>query len=127
MTKNRKQYPMLQSKISDRSISLDLKSTDQAVFKYLAEQTQRSGETCIASIPSIASACDISERQVQISTRRLIEAGLIARIGYDFSNPDRLKRGTIYKVLAYKLKSQEQTKRVKKKRSIKFILFWSEE
>jgi DNA-binding Lrp family transcriptional regulator len=78
-----------------------LRRSDQAVLKYLDELTRRGdGETCTASIPEIAGACSISERQVQISTRRLIEAGLLERVGYDLSNADRAKRGTVYKVLS---------------------------
>jgi DNA-binding Lrp family transcriptional regulator len=78
-----------------------LRRSDQAVLKYFNESTRRGGrETCTASIPEIASACSISERQVQISTRRLIEAGLVERVGYDLSNADRSKRGTVYKLLS---------------------------
>jgi hypothetical protein len=51
--------------------------------------------------------CSISERQVQISTRRLIEAGLLERVGYDLSNPNRTKRGTIYKVVTRKINTRE--------------------
>jgi DNA-binding Lrp family transcriptional regulator len=100
-----------------------LKSTDQAVLKYLYELIQDADSaTCVASIPKIAGACSISERQVQISTKRLIEAGMIERIGYDFSNPVRSKRGTIYKILNYPTKVKED-----KKRTIKFILLWCED
>jgi DNA-binding Lrp family transcriptional regulator len=103
-----------------------LKSTDKAVLKYLYELTQDSGsETCKVSIPKIASECCISERQVQISTRRLIEAKIIERVGYDFSNPIRSKRGTIYKVLNHA--SEVKTRKGGKKKSIKFILVWCED
>lgn len=77
-----------------------LKPTDHAVLSFLEELIQASGsDTCTASIPSIAAACNISPRQVQISTGRLIEAGFISRIGYDFGNAVRSKRGTKYKLL----------------------------
>lgn len=109
-------------------IYLPLKSTDQAVLKYLDELSQQSeGETCTASIPRIASSCDISERQAQISIRRLIAAGLLERVGYDLGNPEREKRGTIYKVLAHTNHSKARTSIQPKKRSIKFLLIWSEE
>lgn len=78
-----------------------LRRSDQAVLEYLNELAQQGkGETCTASITEIASACSISKRQVQISTGRLIEARLLERVGYDLSNPDRAKRGTVYKVLS---------------------------
>jgi predicted transcriptional regulator len=75
-----------------------LKLTDQAVLIYL-EELAKDNDTCTASIPKIASACNISQRQVQISAGRLITLGLIKRVGYDFGNPDQSKRGTVYKIL----------------------------
>jgi DNA-binding Lrp family transcriptional regulator len=84
-----------------------LMPSDQAVLEYLNELTRRGGvETCTASIPEIAGACSISVRQVQISTKRLIEAGLLERIGYDLSNADRTKRGTIYKVVTRQISTR---------------------
>jgi DNA-binding MarR family transcriptional regulator len=103
-----------------------LKRTDKAVLKYLDEMTQPSdGETCRASIPKIASACKISKRQVQISTKRLIEAGLIERLGYDFGNPDRTQRGTIYKLLIRQAEMKHSTEG--RRKSIKLLLLWSED
>jgi DNA-binding Lrp family transcriptional regulator len=103
-----------------------LKSSDKAVLKYLDEMARTSrAETCTVSIPKIASGCNISKRQVQISTRRLIEAELIERIGYDFSNHDLTKRGTIYKVLPLETETRPSVK--EKKKSIKLLLLWSEE
>lgn len=109
-------------------VSDSLRPTDQTVLKYLSELTLNGGgECCTASIPKIASACCISERQVQISTKRLIDVELLERIGYDFSNPDRSKRGSIYKVLLKRDKSQQTTKHNGRRRTIKFLLFWSED
>lgn len=81
-----------------------LKPTDKAVIDFLKElrdeNRRATGEnTCKASIPDISDACNISERQVQISTQRLIKAKLLQRVGYDFGNPDKAQRGTIYEVL----------------------------
>lgn len=77
-----------------------LKRTDRAVLKYLERMARgNDGSTCTASIRKIAASCEISERQVQISTGRLIRAGVIKRVGHDFGNPDREKRGTVYRVL----------------------------
>jgi predicted transcriptional regulator len=105
-----------------------LRSTDQNVLECLIELTLKNdGETCTVSIPKIASACNISERQVQISTRRLIDAGLIERVGYDFSNPDRGKRGTVYKVLIRRNGTRLPIEKDGGKRSVKFLLIWSED
>jgi hypothetical protein len=86
--------------MANNTILRTLKPSDQAVFRYLAE-LQRAGneETCTSGIPTIAAACNISARQVQISARRLIKAGLLNRVGYDFGNIIRARRGTIYRVL----------------------------
>jgi hypothetical protein len=127
MVNNRKQRIMLLGEIPSEDGYANLKPSDKAVWRYLDELTlNNEGKTCTASIPKIGSTCGISQRQVQISTRRLINAGLLERIGYDFSNPDRKKRGTIYKVLISASRAKQSRKRVNKK-SIKFILFWSED
>jgi predicted transcriptional regulator len=111
----------------NKGACLGLKNSDKAVLKYLYEMIHTSdGQICTASIPKIAVACGISERQVQISTRRLINAGLIERVGYDFNNPDRSKRGTIYKMMPSEDKIEQRGERAKKS-SIKFLLFWSED
>jgi hypothetical protein len=102
-----------------------LKRTDRAVLKYLDEITKVGGrDTCTASIPKIASVCKISKRQVQIITKRLIQAGLIERVGYDFGNPDRTKRGTIYKLLINQTGTNYSVE--VKRKSIKLLLLWSE-
>lgn len=113
---------------SCRNKNTSLKHTDVAVLKYLDELIRVGGEeTCTISIPKIADACDISERQVQICTGRLIKAGLIERIGYDLSNTDRTKRGTIYRRLPSVDKSQASSLGVTQKSSVKFLLFWRED
>lgn len=77
-----------------------LKSTDRAAPSHLDELRQAGGgDICTASIPTIADACNVSLRQVQISTGRLVKAGLLRRIGYDFGNVVRSHRGTKYKLL----------------------------
>ena len=81
-----------------------LSKSDKKVLGELSrlrdENTERleGGADCVASIPEIAEACSISPRQVQESTKRLIAAGLIKRVAYDFGNSDRGKRGTLFKV-----------------------------
>jgi hypothetical protein len=76
------------------------KRTDCAVFSYLEHLCGEKGDrTCTVGFPAIAAACNVSERQAQISTGRLIKAGLLKRIGYDFGNVVRSRRGTKYKLL----------------------------
>ncbi len=75
-----------------------LKRSDRDVFSYL-DQLRGGGETCTAGHNAIASATEVSPRQVQTSIARLIGEGLLERIGYDFGNPDRSQRGSIYRVL----------------------------
>ena len=106
----------------------NLKRTDKAILEYLQEMALAgNGETCKASIPKIANACNVSERQVQISTRRLIVSGLLIRVGYDFSNPNRQQRGTVYKVVFSKTTDQQNLEQEYKKRPSKFLLIWSED
>jgi hypothetical protein len=77
-----------------------LRQTDDEVFSHLDKLCGENGDrTCIVSLPAIAVACDISERQAQVSTGRLIQAGLLKRTGYDFGNADRSRRGTKYRLL----------------------------
>jgi hypothetical protein len=105
-----------------------LTQSDIAVLNYL-DKLAREGrrDACTASIPRMADACGISERQVQISVKRLIDAELIERLGYDFSNANRAKRGTIYKVLLRAGGEQQTVIGKERKRTIKFLLIWSEE
>src|SRR3712207_5083781 len=85
-----------------------LTHSDLSVLNYLDRLARETGEgACTASIPKIAMACDISARQVQISVGRLAAARLVEKIGYDLSNADKLKRGTIYKVLTAKVPKEK--------------------
>ncbi|MDQ3816527.1 MAG: helix-turn-helix domain-containing protein, partial [Acidobacteriota bacterium] len=78
----------------------ELRPTDRAVLLYLNELRKNGkSDTFTVGIPTIAAACSISPRQVQVSTGRLIKADLLERIGYDFGNVDRSRRGTKYKLL----------------------------
>jgi MarR-like DNA-binding transcriptional regulator SgrR of sgrS sRNA len=77
-----------------------IRQTDHKVFSYLNKLCgDKEDKTCTVSLPAIAAACDISERQAQVSTGRLIEAGLLKRTGYDFGNAVRSRRGTKYRLL----------------------------
>jgi hypothetical protein len=48
-------------------------------------------------------------------------------MGYDFSNPALTKRGTIYKVSLMEGMTLREDSREGRKRSVKFLLFWSED
>lgn len=75
------------------------KRSDRDVYDYLKGK-QAGGKAVVAGIPEIASSAGVSARQVQISIGRLIQVGLLERLGYDFGNADLSKRGTIYKVIS---------------------------
>jgi hypothetical protein len=106
-----------------------LKFSDLVILQYLFEVVRDSGgEICIASIPKIANACDLSERQVQISTRRLTKAKLLKKLGYDFANPARKKRGTVYKILINGISITKEKKCSKDiKKEVKFLLLWKQD
>lgn len=105
-----------------------LTQSDLAVLNYLDKSARDGGgDVCTASIPRMADACGISERQVQISAKKLMDAELIKRIDYDFSNSDRSKRGTVYKVLFKSGGARQSVTITQRKRTIKFLLIWSEE
>jgi hypothetical protein len=46
-------------------------------------------------------------------------------VGYDFGNPDRTQRGTIYKLLINQAEMKHPTEG--KRKSIKLLLLWSED
>jgi hypothetical protein len=98
-----------------------LKQTDRAVLYYL-DQLRKEDDTCTASLPAIATACDISERQVQISTGRLIKAGYLKRTGYDFGNTVRSRRGTNYRLLIARADVPRSTQAEKLETDIKMLL-----
>jgi DNA-binding Lrp family transcriptional regulator len=98
--KLQKPQTTIRSGANKRAQLKPLRSTDRAVLLYLNQLCrEKEDSTCTVSFPTIADACDISERQAQISTGRLIKAGLLKRIGYDFGNVVRSCRGTKYKLL----------------------------
>jgi hypothetical protein len=90
---------------AENGVMASLSKGDRKVIEYLDELKRKNRRKlpedgdCVASLPEIAEACDISTRQVQNCTQRLIAAGLLRRVGYDFSNSNRDARGTIFKVL----------------------------
>jgi hypothetical protein len=98
-----------------------LKQTDRAVLYYL-DQLRKEDDTCTVSLPAIATACDISERQAQISTGRLIKAGYLKRTGYDFGNTVRSRRGTKYRLLIARADVPRSTQAEKLETDIKMLL-----
>jgi predicted AAA+ superfamily ATPase len=88
------------ARVRFNSIYASLKRSDKRVLHYL-DRLRRSGdgETCTASYPRIATACDVSERTAQNCISTLTQAGLIALVDRDFGNLDRSKRGNIYRLL----------------------------
>jgi hypothetical protein len=51
------------------------------------------------SIPTLAKACNVSERQARISVGRLEGRELVRRIEQDFGNRDKSLRGTTFLIL----------------------------
>lgn len=95
----RKRKPRSKTKRASAEESYEgITRSDRRVLGFLKKR-QGKGESCKASIPNIAEGADVSTRQVQLSTQRLIDAGLLKRVGRDETNPERSERGTIYKVL----------------------------
>jgi hypothetical protein len=58
-----------------------------------------SSDTCRVSVPTLAKACNVSERQVRISVGRLEARELIQRVEQDFGNKDKALRGTVFRIL----------------------------
>lgn len=96
-----KGHEKLPAETKEQAIESRLKRSDRAVLKYLRRLARKGdGEMCKASITQIASACEISPRQVTISTGRLAQAELIEPVKRDFHNSDPRQRGTVYRLLS---------------------------
>jgi hypothetical protein len=73
---------------------------DQAVLMRLYRLSRGfNSDTCRVSIPVLAKACNVSERQVRISVGRLEGRELVRRVEQDFGNRDRSLRGTTFLIL----------------------------
>jgi hypothetical protein len=73
---------------------------DQTVLVRLYRLSRGFGsDTCRVSIPVLAKACNVSERQVRISVGRLEVRELVRRVEQDFGNRDRSLRGTTFLIL----------------------------
>jgi DNA-binding Lrp family transcriptional regulator len=72
---------------------------DQAVLWQLYRLTRGyHRDTCTIGFPRLATRCNISPKQAQISVARLEKRGLIKRLGSDFGNRVIAERGNIYEV-----------------------------
>jgi hypothetical protein len=93
------QWTALPNAISDK-IMPTLELSDQAVLNRLYRLTWGfHRDTCKVSKDTLSKACNIHPRQVPRSTQRLAARGLIEIVGHDMDNPNKLERGTIYRML----------------------------
>jgi DNA-binding Lrp family transcriptional regulator len=77
-----------------------LDTYDQSVLIRLYRLARGfNSDTCRVSVPTLAKACNISERQTRKSIVRLEGRGLVQRIEQDFSNKNMALRGTTFKIL----------------------------
>ncbi len=92
-------YTRVSNDLLDRILPT-LDTYDQAVLIRLYRLSRGfSSDTCRVSVPTLAKACNVSERQVRKSIVKLEARELIERIEQDFGNKDRFLRGTIFRVL----------------------------
>jgi hypothetical protein len=77
-----------------------LDTYDQVVLVRLYRLSRGfSSDTCRVSVPTLAKACNISERQARKSISKLEDRELVQRIEQDFGNKDKALRGTIFRML----------------------------
>lgn len=77
-----------------------LDTYDQSVLIRLYRLARGfNSETCRVSVPTLAKACNISERQTRKSIARLEARELVKRIEQDFGNKNIALRGTTFKIL----------------------------
>lgn len=92
-------YTRVSNDLLDRILPT-LDTYDQAVLVRLYRLSRGfNSDTCRVSAPTLAKACNISERQVRKSVSKLEARELIQRIEQDFGNKDRSLRGTIFRIL----------------------------
>jgi len=92
-------YTRVSNDLLDRILPT-LDTYDQAVLIRLYRLSRGfSSDTCRVSVPTLAKACNVSERQVRKSVGKLEARELIERIEQDFGNKDKALRGTIFRIL----------------------------
>jgi DNA-binding Lrp family transcriptional regulator len=92
-------YTRVSNDLLDRILPT-LDTYDQAVLIRLYRLSRGfNSDTCRVSAPTLAKACNVSERQVRKSVSKLEARELIQRIEQDFGNKDKALRGTIFRIL----------------------------
>jgi hypothetical protein len=92
-------YTRVSNDLLDRILPT-LDTYDQVVLMRLYRLSRGfSSDTCRVSVPTLAKACRVSERQVRISVGRLEARELIQRVEQDFGNKDKALRGTVFRIL----------------------------
>jgi hypothetical protein len=92
-------YTRVSNDLLDRILPT-IDTYDQAVLIRLYRLSRGfNSDTCRVSVPTLAKACNISERQVRKSVSKLEARELIQRIEQDFGNKDKALRGTIFRIL----------------------------
>lgn len=92
-------YTRVSNDLLDRILPT-LDTYDQVVLVRLYRLSRGfNSDTCRVSVPTLAKACNVSERQVRKSVGKLEARELIQRIEQDFGNKDRSLRGTIFRIL----------------------------
>jgi hypothetical protein len=92
-------YTRVSNDLLDRILPT-LDTYDQVVLMRLYRLSRGfSSDTCRVSVPTLANACNISERQVRKSISKLENRELVQRIEQDFGNQDKALRGTIFRIL----------------------------
>ncbi|HEV2863621.1 MAG TPA: replication protein [Pyrinomonadaceae bacterium] len=92
-------YTRVSNELFDRILPT-LDTYDQAVLLRLYRLSRGfASDTCRVSVPVLASACNISERQVRKSIDKLEGRELVKRVEQDCVNKDLSMRGLIFRVL----------------------------
>ena len=92
-------YTRVSNDLLDRIIPT-LDTYDQAVLIRLYRLSRGfNSDTCRVSVPTLAKACNVSERQVRKSVGKLEARDIIQRVEQDFGNKDKALRGTIFRIL----------------------------
>lgn len=92
-------YTRVSNDLLDRILPT-LDTYDQAVLIRLYRLSRGfNSDTCRVSAPTLAKACNVSERQVRKSVARLEARGLLERVEQDFGNVNKALRGTIFRIL----------------------------
>ena len=92
-------YTRVSNDLLDRILPT-LDTYDQVVLIRLYRLSRGfNSDICRVSVPTLAKACNVSERQIRKSIGKLEARELIRRIEQDFGNTDKALRGTIFRIL----------------------------